>query len=159
MTTGIYKMTNKINGHSYIGMSKNIERRIGEHKRLAYKSKREDDKKKALYKAIRKYGFNNFSFEILEECSEDLLKTREIYWIGYYNTYNNREHYNETPGGDCPGEKTVHRGSNHGRAYLTEEEVILCCKAYEKGERSRKIYDKFFNSKIPYSGFLKMWHG
>ena len=159
MTIGIYKITNKINGNSYIGMSKNIERRINEHKNLAFNSKRGSDKRKALYQAIRKYGFDNFSLEILEECSEESLKTREIYWIEYYNTYHDRRHYNETPGGDYPGEKTIHKGSSHGMAILTEKEVILCREAYQKGKRSREIYDKFFNTKISYDSFLKMWHG
>jgi hypothetical protein len=43
---------------------------------------------------MRKYGRENFSFQILEECSEDKLAEREIYWINKLNTYKNG--YNET---------------------------------------------------------------
>ena len=119
---------------------------------------RKDDLEKPLYRAFKKYGKDSFKWDILEECSNDLLKEREIYWIEYYNTYENREHYNETPGGDCPGRNTVHYGEDHGMAKITEEEVIFCRKAYLRGERSRKIYNKYFSDKISYSGFLRMWH-
>ena len=47
--------------------------------------------------AIRKYGKNNFSVEVLEECQENLLDERERYYIKYYNSYN--EGYNLTLGG------------------------------------------------------------
>ena len=63
---GIYKITNKINGKSYIGQSNNIIRRISEHKSESY---RQHEINKVLYKAIEKYGVQNFDFDIIEECS------------------------------------------------------------------------------------------
>lgn len=60
---GIYKITNKINGLSYIGLSTHIEDRWQYHKTF-YNWKRESNK--TLYKAFLKYGINNFSFEVLE---------------------------------------------------------------------------------------------
>ena len=60
---GIYKITNKINGHSYIGQSIHIEERFREHK-SKYNWNRE--KNKPLYQAFQKYGLDNFSFEIIE---------------------------------------------------------------------------------------------
>lgn len=159
MTCGIYKITNKINGHSYIGLSKDIEKRFNDHKIKAFSSKRKDDIEKVLYKAIRKYGINNFNFEILEECEEEVLKEREIYWIKFYNTYEDKFHYNETPGGDIPCENTIHLGEEHGMAKLTKEDVIKCRIAYRQGKRSRDIYNKFYSTKISYAGFLRMWHG
>jgi group I intron endonuclease len=60
--TGIYKITNKINGKVYIGQSINIERRWKEH----ISDKR---KNSLIHLAIEKYGEKNFNFEIIEECS------------------------------------------------------------------------------------------
>ena len=74
-------------------------------------------------------------------------------------TYENKEHYNETPGGDCPGRNTIHLGEEHGMAKLTTEDVIFCRNEYSKGSRSRDIHNKYFKDKINYGGFLRMWHG
>ena len=69
---GIYKITKKIDGKSYIGQSNDIQRRFNEHKT-----------KKGLIidQAIQKYGVSAFNFEILEECSLEELNSREKYWI------------------------------------------------------------------------------
>jgi group I intron endonuclease len=56
---GIYKLTNTINGKIYIGKSKNLFYRIQDHKYARSKC--------VIDKAIRHYGWNNFSVEILEE--------------------------------------------------------------------------------------------
>jgi hypothetical protein len=50
-----------------------------------------------MYKDFKKYGIDNFSFGVLEECTLDKLDEREIYWIKYYNSYN--DGYNLTLGG------------------------------------------------------------
>ena len=51
----------------------------------------------ALYKAFRKYGVENFTFEEIEEVENDLLDEREKYWISFYDSYYNG--YNSTIGG------------------------------------------------------------
>jgi len=33
---------------------------------------------------LKKHGFNNHKYEILEECSVDKLWEREVYWEQYY---------------------------------------------------------------------------
>ena len=76
---GIYCITNNINGKKYVGLSKNCYKRWSDHYSKSYNSNRKDDIEKALYLAMRKYGRENFSFEILEECEENKLKEREIY--------------------------------------------------------------------------------
>ena len=52
-----------------------------------------------LYQAMRKYGIENFSFEVIEECLPEELNEREIYWIDYYDSFNKEKGYNMTPGG------------------------------------------------------------
>lgn len=86
---GIYKITNNINNKSYIGQSIQIEQRWKEHK-LKYNWERE--KTKPLYLAFQKYGLENFTFEIIEECKEEQLDIKEKYWIDFYNSY--KEGYN-----------------------------------------------------------------
>lgn len=100
---GIYKITNKINNKSYIGQSIDIERRWRQHKTEPFNSNA-DTYNTIFYRAIRKYGLDNFQFEILEQCSEDQLNEKEKYWIQQYNTYMdnpNSQGYNMTKGGEC----------------------------------------------------------
>lgn len=78
----------------YIGQSKNIEDRWRKH---CYNKKNSyiDD-------AIRKYGKENFDFQIICELEQDddLLNAMEKYYIWKYNTFEDKKHYNLTPGGD-----------------------------------------------------------
>lgn len=98
---GIYKIENLINHKKYIGKANNINKRFGEHKRLAFYQSN-PSYGYPLYKAIRKYGLNNFDFSVIEECEESELDEKEKNWIEFYNTYKG-EGYNQTPGGDgCP---------------------------------------------------------
>ena len=92
----IYKITNKINGKCYIGQTTDYNRRFREHKSLGYDSKEKD---KALYLAFKKYGIENFDFEVIEDKTVN-YNEREKYWIAYYNAYTNG--YNMTEGGDTP---------------------------------------------------------
>lgn len=98
---GIYKITNKINSKSYIGQSIDIERRWRSHKTEPF-NPNASQYNTIFYKAIRKYGINNFSFEILEECAIEELDQKEKYWINYYSTYiqnKDAQGYNMTDGG------------------------------------------------------------
>lgn len=97
MACGIYKITNKINQKSYIGQSICISHRWARHKQDAF-NKEEKVYEYPLYRAIRKYGLDNFDFSIIEECKESELNEKEQYWIQYYDTYNTG--YNLTLGGD-----------------------------------------------------------
>ena len=94
---GIYKITNLINGKSYIGKAVDIKRRWSEHKSHSF-SPDHLSYNFAIHRAIRKYGIENFSFEVVEECNEDWLNEREIYWVAKLNTQ--EDGYNMTPGGD-----------------------------------------------------------
>lgn len=82
---GIYKITNEVNNKIYIGQSINIEKRVKEH---FWKSECSKDRSynSALHSAIRKYGKQNFSWEIIEECTIDNIDDREKYYIKYYNS-------------------------------------------------------------------------
>ena len=77
MKSGIYKITNNLNHHFYIGQSIHIQKRWKEHQ----KSFKENKRKTVLQRAFHKYGFENFSFEVVEECEPDKLNEREMFYI------------------------------------------------------------------------------
>lgn len=87
---GIYKITNKINNKCYVGQSNDIQRRFNEHIWAG------DKTRIPLDKAIKKYGKENFTYEILEECSLEELNAREEYWIKECDSIRNG--YNLNPG-------------------------------------------------------------
>lgn len=92
----IYKITNNVNQKVYIGKTtKSIEERWKEHQQDAYRIRNE---KRPLYDAIKKYGIENFSIELIEECDIAVLSNREIYWIEEYHSFSSG--YNATLGGD-----------------------------------------------------------
>ena len=95
---GIYKITNLVNGKSYIGQSVNIQKRFNAHKSVAF-NPNDANYNYPLYRAIRKYGLENFSFEVLEECDISELNNKEIYYISKYNTYG-KCGYNQDKGGN-----------------------------------------------------------
>lgn len=99
---GIYKVTNMINNKIYIGQADNIQQRWKAHRNSPF-NPNSSNYNCVFYKAIRKYGLENFRFEILEECALNKLNEREKYWIKYYNTYlgfKDCQGYNMTLGGD-----------------------------------------------------------
>lgn len=94
----IYKITNKINGHAYIGKTNNLDRRWHEHKSG-------NGGTAILDKAFKKYGINNFKFEkIFEFTSLDIvslnliLNKLEVYYISKFDTF--KHGYNATIGGE-----------------------------------------------------------
>jgi hypothetical protein len=78
---GIYKITSP-SGKIYIGQSINIIIRWKKYKSLDCKTQIK------LYRSLKKHGVENHIFEIIEECFEDQLNEREIYWGLYFNVLN-----------------------------------------------------------------------
>lgn len=147
---GVYKITNLINGHSYIGISNNIEKRFKTHKTRCF-DLNSNEYNKALYVALRKYGVENFSFEILIE-ENDPIKRGELEqkYIEKFNTYYNG--YNETVGGEIGN---MQHGETHNRAKLTKQDVIDIRVAYNNRERYNEVYERY-KDKIGPSGFHKI---
>ncbi len=90
----IYKLTNIVNGKSYIGKTKRLGRRKGDH--ISGRSTG------AIGRAIAKYGSDRFLFQILSSGikSEEKLNALEIRWIACFRTHNRQFGYNMTKGGD-----------------------------------------------------------
>lgn len=98
MSIGIYKITNLVNNKSYIGQSIHIEKRWQEHCRNSSNS--------LIAQEIKLFGKENFSFEILLECSKEQLNEKEEFYIKYFNTiypngYNKVE-VTSSGGQSCP---------------------------------------------------------
>lgn len=91
----IYCITNTINNKKYIGQTvTSLSERYAKHKYDAFSHQ----STYAIHTAMRKYGFDAFKINQIEECSLSELDEREQYWIQYYDTYN--KGYNETRGGE-----------------------------------------------------------
>lgn len=151
MSQGIYKITNKINNKIYIGKSTDIEERWKYHI-SHYNYEREYDK--PLYKSFRKYGIENFSFEIIEECSLD-IDEKEKYWINFYDSYKNG--YNATIGGEG-GITALNPREKYGK--LTINEVIYLRKRFAECKYPASyIYECEFKNKITKRGFQAIWLG
>jgi hypothetical protein len=78
MSIGVYKIENLLTHKIYIGQSMHIETRWQEHCRLSSNS--------VISNAIHKYGKENFSFEILQECKEEELNAIEEHYIQLYDS-------------------------------------------------------------------------
>jgi hypothetical protein len=74
---GIYKITNPT-GKIYIGQSISINER--KKKYISNNTKGQP----RIFRSIQKYGWENHTHEIIEECSIDQLNERETYWKQYY---------------------------------------------------------------------------
>lgn len=84
----IYKHTNKENGKCYIGQTKNIKWRW-------YPNNYKTCSK--FYRAILKYGWNNFTHEVIKICDETNVDYWESYYIKEYDSVANG--YNLDSGG------------------------------------------------------------
>ena len=101
----IYKIQHKENKKIYIGQtSVSLKYRLQKHREAAKTGTSH------FYKAIRKYGWEAFEIQIVEDnISLELINEREKYWIAYYDSYKNG--YNSTIGGE-------------GARLTTDEEII-----------------------------------
>lgn len=112
---GIYRIINTVNNKCYIGKSIHLKRRLQDRINRYQK-----DLDKVLYKAINKYGIQEFYFEILfqsETISEDDLFLLEQQYIKQFDSFKNG--YNTTLGGE----------GISGKVY-TEEEREICRQRY-----------------------------
>ena len=142
---GIYKITNRDTGKSYVGQSNDIERRFKEHQTVGEKSRIPVDI------AIQKYGKDSFLYEIIEECNIDELNVKETYWIQTLDTVNNG--YNCNIGGE---QQSI--GEANGRAKLTEEDIKAIRKAYNDHKKQKEIYENYKHL-ISFNHFQNIWQG
>jgi group I intron endonuclease len=121
----IYKITNKETGLIYVGCTINsLKKRFGEHLYRCFKT----DYKSKLYNSIKKYGVENFTIELIEECELSVIYETEKKYVELYDSYKNG--LNSTIGGEgCLGythspeirkkisENTKNGNSHKGKTY------------------------------------------
>ena len=148
----IYKITNKINGKVYIGLTtQSLEYRWGRHLTESKNVKNE----KHLYRAMRQYGVENFSIDVIDE-TDDFSKLGELerYYINLYKSTDPNFGYNLTAG----GERNQYDGNSQSK--LTVDDVIKIRTAYAECKYRVKDYWKmYYSDKMSYSGFQKVWDG
>lgn len=93
-TSNIYMFKNNTNGKAYVGQAEDVEARYKQH------IKDSKNKDYVFYKALRKYGIDNFTFSIIEEdIPIENINEREIFWISEINS-KIPNGYNMTNGGE-----------------------------------------------------------
>lgn len=110
MKKAIYKITNKINKKSYIGQSVNPILRFEQHN---YKN----DSNSLIHKALKKYGREHFSLQILGWYQD--YNEKEKYFIKKYSTLAPKG-YNILQGGNEPPH---YKGEKANGAKLTEQQI------------------------------------
>jgi len=94
----IYRAVNKTNGKNYIGLTNNLKKRILNHNYSSFKENHKDYKS-YFHNAIRKYGKENFTWEVIFQTKDEkIINSSEIYFIWLYNSYSTG--YNSTRGGE-----------------------------------------------------------
>lgn len=120
MNGTIYLITNILTNEKYVGQTRRpIEVRINQHINAALRGC-----DYALYRAMRKYGIENFQWNVIEEPNIDDLNVREQFWIQYYDSF--KHGYNETVGGD-------------GTSKLTSDEIDDIVDKYSAGVPTRQV--------------------
>lgn len=142
----IYKITNKINNKIYIGKTKKyykekyfgIEGRFNNHITSANSKSKCNDCPR-LYNAIKKYGKDNFTIELIEETTINLIDQREKHYINTLKSYDSKIGYNISLGG---GGRSVVNVSDDIRKKISQ--------AQSKGEMNIKPYVNDNNIHVGY---------
>lgn len=136
--SGIYKITNTINGHCYIGSSVNIRSRWRGHISDLSKNKHHSI---YLQRAWNKYGANCFEFSVIEECEKSLLIQREQFHINKFCPEYNILQFAGSPLGVKHSEETKRKNAEAhiGNQYAVE---------YMRSEEAREKFSKIHKGKI-----------
>lgn len=126
----IYKSTCLITGKSYIGQTKRtLEQRRKQHERS------KDDY--IFHRALKKYGIQNFRWDVLENCPNQLLNEKEKFWIKQYNTY--KEGYNLTKGGDTADALDKWKKENSQKVLENAMKALVYANKYNQTHKEQRL--------------------
>lgn len=106
--SGVYMWTNKINGKKYVGSSVNLRRRITEYYNINNLLKKKGENM-LIHRALLKYSYSNFRFEILEFCEKNLVIPREKYYWSFFSPEYNIQTPGDTDKGWDHSKETIER--------------------------------------------------
>lgn len=140
----IYKIQNKINGLVYVGCTiSSLEKRFQEHLYRCFKT----DYNSKFYNSIKKYGVENFTIDLVDECDLSVIYETEKKYIQEFDSYNNG--LNSTYGGEgCLGythspeiRKKISEGTKNGNSHKgkTYEELYGDRAEEEKMKRKNSV--------------------
>lgn len=132
----IYRIRNKINNKVYIGQTvQTLNNRKTQHKHDSLRAKY------PINFAIAKYGFDNFTFEIIHECKTLFdLNQMEKFYIWVYGSTNPKFGYNL----QCGGSDNFYI-SNKTRKNMSKAQRLRFSRAEEKEKQSILMKKRFEN--------------
>lgn len=154
----IYKIVSP-SGKLYVGKTYNLKMRIASHKHAS-----KQGKNLILHNSIRKYGWSNHVFEVIEEVADELLNEREIFWVTELKTYcyENENGMNMTKGGEGQRSTWMHKTGlrkHFSDMYSGEGNPFFGKKHTEETRKFLSEYSKIRNkkngTKVPKWGYDK----
>lgn len=152
INSGIYIITNYSNNKIYIGSSKDLKRRISQHKYLLSKNKHHN---KHLQLSYNKYGKDNFNYKVLENCEIKDLINREQYYIdelkpqynialiilssGYVWTDEMKLNQSKRLKGKITSEETKQKLKIIASNWIRNDEV---CKKISESKKGKRLHQK-----------------
>lgn len=146
--SGIYKITNKINGKIYIGSAVNLSNRFATHQ---YALNNNKHKNSHLQSAWNLYGSEVFLFEVLELVEKNHLIEREQHYINLFNSSHREIGYNKAK---FAGSTLGNKASAETR--LKQSAARIGKTPWNKGkkyseEQKRQCRDAFVDNVAPWS--------
>ena len=151
----VYKVTNKINGKVYIGQTiHSLEYRKSGHERDARCEKKTTV---MFHNALLKYGYDNFNWEVLKECtSQEELDYYEDFYIKEFDTLNKEKGYNlksgEKLGVVFTDEVKTKIGETTKLKWQNEECATKMLEGLRKGTETvkQKAFENFVDFECPH---------
>ena len=142
--SGVYKITNTITGDFYIGSSKNVKSRWKDHKCQSTWKKCPNN---PLYLDMRKYGIENFVFEVIEEVEAGSLKVTEQKFIELL-----KPAYNQMNAKGLNIERRKEYNKEYKKTEKGKESQRKAQNKYHKSNKGKEYHKKYDNQLCFYNG-------